>query len=87
MSSVINVGFSLVWEVPVLIQRDGFYMKVISGPREALRYLQKDFEQHSGQLYWNAVYSCTKALRYRSTAEIARQYFIFACDGACIDAR
>ncbi|NLS20008.1 DUF982 domain-containing protein [Rhizobium sp. P40RR-XXII] len=87
MSSIINVGFSLVWEAPVLIQKEGFYTRIISGPREALRYLQKDFEQRSGQLYWNAVYSCTKALRYRSAPEIARQYFIFACGDACIDAK
>jgi len=86
MGSVINVGFSLIWETPVLIQGAGFCTRAISGPREALRYLQKDFDQHSGQLYWDAVFSCMTALRYRSAPSVARQYFLFACDNAHIDA-
>ena len=87
MGSVIKVGFSLIWETPVLIHKGDFCTRAIDGPREALRYLQRDFDQHSGQLYWNAVYSCMKALQYRSAAEIARKYFVIACDNALIDAR
>ncbi len=86
MGAVINVGFSLIWETPVLIHRDGFCTRAINGPREALRYLQNEFERHSGQRYWNAVYSCQTALRYRSAPEIARESFISACDNARIDA-
>ncbi|WP_449081995.1 DUF982 domain-containing protein [Rhizobium sp. A37_96] len=82
MGSVINVGFSLMWETPVLIHKGDFCVKAIDGPREALRYLQQDFGQHSGQFYWNAVYSCKTALRYRSAPETARRYFIIACGNA-----
>lgn len=85
MGSVISVGFSLTWETPVLIHRRDFCVRSVDGPREALRYLQRDFDQRSGQLYWNAVYSCMGALRHRSTSDLARQCFIVACDDALIE--
>lgn len=85
MGSVISVGFSLTWETPVLIHQGDICIRSVDGPREALRYLQRDFDQHSGQLYWNAVYSCMRALRHRSAPELARQCFIIACDNASID--
>ncbi|MFS8055713.1 DUF982 domain-containing protein [Rhizobium sp. BR 317] len=86
MNSVIKIGFSLTWEKPVLIHEGGLCTRAISGPREALRYLKKDFDQRTGQLYWDAVFSCVTALRYRSAPSVARQYFLFACDNARIDA-
>lgn len=85
MGSVINVGFSLIWETPVVIHKGDFCTRAIDGPREALRYLQRDFGRRSGQLYWSAVYSCMMALRYRSAPELARKYFVIACGSARID--
>ena len=79
--SVIDIGFSLVWTNPVYINQGGLCDRAITGPRDALRYLQQDIDKRSGQLYWNAISSCGAALRYRFDLELSRRDFMAACGG------
>lgn len=74
---MISVGFALEWEFAVHV-RDGLDDKAIAGPREALRYLQRDFVLKTGHEYQTAVAACAGALRYRCHIETARTCFIVA---------
>jgi hypothetical protein len=77
LNTVISVGFSLQWDFAVHVQH-GLDAKAITGPGEALRFLQQDFAIKSGHEYWAAVAACSGALRYRCHLEIARTCFVVA---------
>ncbi|MBW9090868.1 DUF982 domain-containing protein [Rhizobium wenxiniae] len=77
MNSVIPVGFGLEWEFAVFVQ-NGLFDKAITGPRDALKYLQEDIKFQTGRPYRSAVADCMMALRFRCDAEIARSSFIAA---------
>lgn len=78
MYSVIQVDFRAEWDYPVRVVPAGSREISISGPRQALKYLQMEFTLKSGQTYWNAVGSCESAIRRKGDIEMARQNFISA---------
>lgn len=79
MGSVIKVSFSMEWQLPVFVERDGLEDKAIYGPAEALKFLQEKFEHRSGGLYRLAVESCRAALTHKQDPDKSRAYFFAAC--------
>jgi hypothetical protein len=69
MNTVLAVGFQLEWDLTVYV-RDGLQDRPITGPRQALKYLQDELGIRSGHSYWNAIAACSGALRYRCSPEI-----------------
>ncbi len=77
VDSVVKVGFRLEWEFAVIV-RNGLEDKPITGPREALKFLQKDFAVRSGHQYWQAISACNGALKFRCELDTARTCFVVA---------
>jgi hypothetical protein len=78
MDTVINVGFRLEWDHPVFVRNGLFDDRSITGPREALKYLETGFSIRSGHSYWAAVSACSSALLYRCHLEQSRDCFVVA---------
>jgi len=66
------------WERPVTIRFSYGAAEEISGPREALEYLDNGWPGDEGLLYSIARRACQEALGCRSAPALARQAFISA---------
>jgi hypothetical protein len=76
--SIIAVGFSHRWKVPVHVGEDALLSKEVKGPADAPRHL-KTFSHKSGPSYWRARELCQLALTGGVHSEMCRKPFIAAC--------
>lgn len=76
--NVIEVAFEIVWDEPVFVHAGVFDNRPIRGPWEALRLLEHEFTNQTGQAYWAAVAACNAALRNAAHLNRSRDTFIAA---------
>jgi len=80
VSSVVKIGFAIEWQSPVWVRCGKNGRALIAGPAAAVRFLQQNVENQSGRMYKLAVESCRAALQRKGDIEVARAYFVAACD-------
>lgn len=80
MNSVAKIGFAIEWQLPVWVRSGKDGRALIPGPAAALRFLQQNAEHQSGRMHKLAVENCRAALQRKGDIELARAYFVAACD-------
>lgn len=79
MSEIIPVAFAARWRMPVcFVQKRK--VKRISGPADAIRHMRDCFKDKSGPSYTRAVDICFAALRREADPDMARVFFLAACE-------
>ena len=78
MGTVTRIGFALHWAKPVYVGEGDQLDTVLSGPADAIRWMQAHFKHKRGLVYWRAHSLCHEALLGTLHHDFARQPFVDA---------
>ncbi len=78
MGTITRIDFGLRWAKPVYIGESDKLDSTVSGPAEAIRWMQNHFKYKRGLLYWRAHALCREALLGMLHHDFARQPFVDA---------
>jgi hypothetical protein len=78
MGTVTQIGFSLQWGKPVYVGESDKLDQTVTGPADAVRWMQGHFKHKRGVVYWRARALCYEALLGTLHHDFARQPFVDA---------
>ncbi|WP_145642135.1 DUF982 domain-containing protein [Neorhizobium alkalisoli] len=78
MGEVVAISFSLTWTRPVYVGEADLLDTTITGPADALRWMNNHFKYKHGPAHWRARTLCHHALLKQVDVEFARQPFLDA---------
>ncbi len=76
----------ITWS-PVKVKPRNGGAQVITGPNEALKFLDHDWDGAEGEFYYEAKRNCRRALQRSTDTERARQAFVGAFPDASLPSR